>query len=82
MNGRGPRLSEALLAALGIGFAAAAFILAFVGRPTWGARIAATCLILLAVGLVAVWHWGFRAGARWARSNADPPNQMPPPSSG
>lgn len=64
MNGRRPSFKESLLVALGLALAAAAFLLAMVGKPTLGARLAAIGLILLVLVLVAVWHWGYREGEK------------------
>ncbi len=65
MNRRKPDLLRALVVAAGLALSAAAFLLAFVGKPTPAARIAAIGLVLLVVAMVIVWHLGFRNGVKW-----------------
>lgn len=60
-----PELWQSLLVALGLALAAAAFLVALIGKPTWPVRISAIALVIVILMLVAVWHWGFREGAAW-----------------
>jgi hypothetical protein len=65
MKEHGPDLWSSLLVALGLGLGAAGFVVALVGKPTWTVRIGAIGLVVVILLLVAIWHWGFREGAKW-----------------
>ena len=65
MNRRKPDLLRALVVAGGLALSAAAFLLAFVGKPTPVTRIAAAGLVILIVAMVIVWHIGFNNGVKW-----------------
>jgi peptidoglycan/LPS O-acetylase OafA/YrhL len=65
MNRRKPELTRTLAVAGGLALGAAAFLLAFVGKPTPAARIAAIAIIVLIVLMAVVWHWGFDKGLKW-----------------
>jgi hypothetical protein len=69
-----PDLSKTLIAALGLGLGAAAFLLAFVGEPTWPARIAALSIVALFVIGVGAWYRGFKDGLHWG--GKDDPNPL------
>jgi O-antigen/teichoic acid export membrane protein len=59
-----PPLWPALAGALILSLAIVSFGLQMLNDPTLTVKIAAGGIVLLVTSMVAVWHWGFRAGRR------------------